>query len=236
MLNRKPFLITLFMLAIGIPLHGAAIDSTLYTTYTLNGGTSLGYSVCGSTLQTSGCYSSGSLGPLGKIGAMLEGPPSTNTKTNTVTRQIYVLDVANGTSGTGVALYVYRKTDTISPSFDTVVVTLTNTIVLPLTGGSNTHAYMAANAGFLIIGTDQSGVIAKVARSKFIVTSFSPFSSNISAITSNKYGYVTVAFGTSGTGSAANIILGPNGATVSDGGGVQFMLETTQATLPAALP
>ena len=74
MLNRKPFLITLFMLAIGIPLHGAAIDSTLYTTYTLNGGTSLGYSVCGSTLQTSGCYSSGSLGPLGKIGAMLEGP------------------------------------------------------------------------------------------------------------------------------------------------------------------
>ena len=130
-----------------------------------------------------------------------------------------MLDVANGTSGTGVALYVYRKTDTISPSFDTVVVTLTNTIVLPLTGGSNTHAYMAANAGFLIIGTDQSGVIAKVARSKFIVTSFSPFSSNISAITSNKYGYVTVAFGTSGTGSAANIILGPNGATVSDEAG-----------------
>jgi hypothetical protein len=73
--------------------------------------------VCGSLPGSGGCYGSAYLGPFGKIGALLEGNPS--TKGNTVTRAIYVLDIATGTKGTDVALSIYKKTDTISSSFDT---------------------------------------------------------------------------------------------------------------------
>ena len=48
-----------------------------------------------------------------------------------------------------------QETDTISPTFDTVVVTLSKT-VLPLTGGSTALTSMAANTGFIFIGTDQN--------------------------------------------------------------------------------
>lgn len=130
-------LTALFVFGIAVPLHGAAIDSTLYTSDSLFNGNTVSFTVCGATQLSSGCYGSGSLGPFGKIGGMLEGSPSTNLKTNTVTRSIYVLDVAYGTRGTGVALYVYRKSDTISATFDTVNVSLTNTVVLPLTGGQH---------------------------------------------------------------------------------------------------
>src|SRR5262249_52528611 len=82
-----------------LPLH-AALDSTLYTNYSLAPGrTRVDWVVCGSLPFTSGCYGSGTLGPFGKIGGMLEGYPAFNLSKGTVTRFIYVLDVAGGLHG-----------------------------------------------------------------------------------------------------------------------------------------
>jgi hypothetical protein len=121
---------SLILLVVGgaAPAYATAPDATLFTTYSMfNNFTTVNWVVCGSTQQTEGCYASGSLGPFGKIGAMIEGNPKTNLKTNTVTRFIYVLDVASGGNQNEVQLYVYKKTDAVTPSSDTVTVTLSKT-------------------------------------------------------------------------------------------------------------
>jgi len=232
--------VVLFTLCAPSSLHAAPIDSTLYTAYSLSGGdTYLSYSVCGSTQQSEGCYGGGNLGPFGKIGALLEGAASTNLKTNTVTRLIYVLDVATGTGGNEVVLNVYKKTDTISPTYDTVVVTLSKTVPLALTGGSTALASMAANNGFIFIGTDQTNFAIRLQKNNYAMTQFGGFSPplNVTAITSNKYGYITVTYGNRmGGGFNATIWFGPDGAGRGDGGGAYYMLEGSQALLPATLP
>jgi hypothetical protein len=234
-------LVALFTLFAASFLHAAPIDSTLYTTYSLRtGNTYVSYSVCGSTQQSEGCYGGGNLGPFGKIGALLEGAPSTNLKTSTVTRLIYVLDVAAGSGGNEVVLNVYKKTDTISPTFDTVVVTLSKTVTLALTGGSTALASMAANNGFIFLGTDQTPFAIRLQRNNYAMTQFGGFSPplNVTAITSNKYGYIAVTFGNhAGSGFPnATIWFGPDGAGRGDGGGAYYMLEGSQALLPSTLP
>src|SRR5437667_3668063 len=132
----------------------APIDATLYTRYNVNtAGTIISWNVCGSLSGSSGCYGSGSLGPFGRLGALLEGEPKTDRIANTVTRAIYVLDLTSGPNGNEVVLYVYTKVDTITTDSDTVTVTLSQTISLPLVAG---YAAMAANKQFLFIGTDHS--------------------------------------------------------------------------------
>ena len=136
---------------------GSPIDATLFTTYTIDSAhTNVSWLVCGSTQNTSGCYASGNLGPFGKVGALMEGNPKTDLSTNTVTRAIYVLDIASGSNLNEVELSVYTKTDTITPDFDTVSVTLSKTVSLPLVGGTSAGASMAANNKFLFIGTNRS--------------------------------------------------------------------------------
>jgi hypothetical protein len=87
-----PFLIAItvfgFLLTAVVPAF-AQPDLTLYTEYTLDAAhTNVNWVVCGSTQQTSGCYAMGTLGPFGKVGALLEGNQSANLTTNTVTRLI----------------------------------------------------------------------------------------------------------------------------------------------------
>ena len=152
-----PALVGVLILSGTVLLHAAAIDSTLFTTYTSNTKyTGLNWLVCGSTQATSGCYGSGSLGPFGRVGAMIEGNPAQNLLKGTVTRYIYMLDVAYGVNGDGVGLYVYKKVDTVTSSDDAVSVTLFKTVSLPLTGGSATVASIAASNKFLFIGTNQN--------------------------------------------------------------------------------
>jgi hypothetical protein len=59
---------------------------------------------------------------------------------------------------------------------------------------------------------------------------------NVAAITSNKYGYVTVTYGSFSGGASGFYLFGPNGALQEDGGGAPFMVNRTQAVLPSALP
>ena len=104
-----------------LPAPAAPIDGTLYTTYSIDTAhTNVTWIVCGSTQNAEGCYGSGKIGPFGKVGALLEGNPKQDLVASTVTRAIYVVDIASGANQNEVVLDVYAKVDTITPDFDTV--------------------------------------------------------------------------------------------------------------------
>ena len=206
------------------------IDATLYTSYFFNPDlTTPSWVVCGSTENTIGCYGSGNLGPFGKVGSMLEGKPRTTLSTNTVTRAIYVLDVAAGVNQNGVTLYVYAKTDVITPDSDRVTVTLTNTIPLALTGGISAKGFMAANGNFLLLGTDQSPSALSLDKRSFSIKQFGPYTENLSSISADPYGYLTAVF------DGIFFQLGPDGTDLGGGGGSWFLLNTVQG-VPATFP
>ena len=241
--SPRTFICSILLLALSatIPAFAqlpasAPPDSTLYTSYILGTGyQTVSWFVCGSTQESEGCFASGSLGPFGQAGAMIEGNPSVNG--NVVTRAIYVVDSAAGTSGTGVKLSIYKKTDTVTSSTDTVSVTLVRTATLPLIGGATALCSLGANNGFLFIGTDQSPNVVRVQKSNLVMTQFGGFSPplNVSAVTTDKYGYVAVTYGGFGT-TDANIEFGPDGQEVGDGGGAWVMLGTTTGLSTLTLP
>jgi hypothetical protein len=213
-------------------------DATLFTTYTMDlAHTSVGWSVCGSLPNSSGCYGSGSLGPFGKVGALLEGEPKVDLSMNTVTRAIYVVDIASGTNQNEVVLDVYTKVDSITPDFDTVTVTLSRTISLPLVGGISAQTSMAANKQFLFIGTNRSPDAVEINKRNFSITQLGGFSPpiNVSAITADQYGYVTLSYGSFNGFDTGFIVVSPNGIPNISGGGSNLMLNTVQAVLPSTL-
>lgn len=209
-------------------------DSTLYTTFNINSSFQTVYWVtCGSTQQSDGCYGSGSLGPFNQVGALMEGDSS--VKGNVVTRAIYVVDSGNPDD---VELYVYKKTDTVSPGGDSVSVTLAKTVTLPLVGGTSAICSMGANGLFLFIGTDQSPQAVRVQKSNLTVTQLGGFSPpiNVTSITADNYGYVNVTQGDFNSGESGSSVYGPDGYEQSDGGGAEFLLNTRTAVQPSALP
>lgn len=165
---------------------------------------------------------------------MIEGNPTQSVKKGTVTRYIYVVDVAAGSGANEVVLYIYKKVDTITASDDSVSVTLFKTVTLPLTGGAATVAYMAANPTFLFIGTNQDQSAVEVTKKTLALAQVGAFSGiNVSAITTDAYGYTTVTWG-SASGPNGFLVLAPNGNGEEDGGGSSFMLNTFHATVPSA--
>jgi hypothetical protein len=165
-------------------------DATLYTTYSIDTAhTSVSWIVCGSLPGSGGCYGSGSIGPFGKVGALLEGEPKVDLSANTVTRAIYVVDIASGTNQNEVVLDVYTKVDTITTDFDTVTVTLSQTISLPLAGGTSaqTVTSMAANKQFLFVGTNRTPNAVEINKRTFSIVQLGGFSPpiNVFAITAD---------------------------------------------------
>ncbi|MBS0380609.1 MAG: hypothetical protein JSS29_19175 [Proteobacteria bacterium] len=219
------------------PAWAAAPDAGLFTTYNVNNNLTAAYwFLCGSTQQTEGCYSSGTLGPFGRIGAMLESHPAING--DTVTRQIFVLDLASGTGGTGVTLYVYSRQDVITESSAVSTMTLKTTIPLPqLAGGAAATASMAANNTHLYVGTNLGSQAVSVARKSWLITTIGGVGgpASVSSITADAYGFVTVTFGV-GVQSSGFYVFGPNGNSPEDGGGAEFMLDTSNAVIPVPVP
>jgi hypothetical protein len=244
--NRHAFFNLIALTALGslVPAVGqeaaaaaAQPDATLFTTYSAGTGyQTFNYLVCGSTQETEGCYDSGSLGPFGRAGALIEGNP--RTQANVVTREIYVVDIASGPSGSGVKLYVYEKTDTVTSLFDTVVVKLARSVTLPLTGGAAALCSMAANGEYVFIGTDQSPQAVAVLKRTLAITPVGGFSPpvNVSAITADQYGYVTVTFGGFLSGENGFYVFAPNGQLSEDGGGAEFSLNTIAGLSTTTLP
>jgi hypothetical protein len=210
-------------------------DSTLFTTYSVATDLkSAEWIVCGSTKESEGCYADGSLGPFGHIGAMLESPPVSDG--NAITREIYVLDVANGKAADVVALLVYTKTDIVTATDDSVTVNLHRKTELPLVGGKAVTASMAANNAYLYVSTNQSSqavIVDKHDLKSFTTLGAGSPAAPVASITADSYGYVTVPFGAPNTSFA---VFGPTGEFEEDGGGGQFMLDDFNAVIPAALP
>lgn len=218
-----------------IAAAATAPDAGLFTAYVPSTGfTNMAFFVCGSVPGSEGCYGSGSLGPFGRVGAMIEG--GARVSGSAVTHNVYVVDVAAGASKTDVLLYRYLFTNTVQPPYATITYKLSKKIPLPLTGGIKAHASLAANAGFLFVGTDQSTSVVRVTKNGYALTSFGGFSNNptVSAITSDPHGFVMVAFG--GNTDGGNIEFGPDGNIFGDGGGIWFTLPSTQGILTTDLP
>jgi hypothetical protein len=141
--------------------------------------------------------------------------------------------VLDGGSNTNiVSLNVFKKTDTITSNSDTVSITPSKKLTLPLTGGSNALCSMAANDGFIFVGTDASPNAVKVNKLTYSLTKLPGFSPPlpVTAITANDYGYVTVTQEAATQGSGF-FVYGPNGMSQEDGGGAPFILNTTDAYL-----
>ena len=234
--RRISVLSLVLFVSIPVFLHAAAIDSTLFTTYTINSpqNTQINFSVCGSLPTSEGCYAAGAYGPFGRVGAMIEGNPTQNLKQSTVTRYVYILDVGFGSKENEVALYVYKRVDSITSGTDTVTVTLFKTVTLPLTGGTATVPSLAANKNYILIGTNQDNLAVEVKKSNLSFVQVGGSSGlTVSSITPDEYGYITVTWGTTINGF---VVIGPNGAVQENGGGPSFMLNTNEAILTSALP
>lgn len=231
--------ISLVALGTSVPaMASGPIDAGLFTTYEfVDGLTELDWVVCGSTQDATGCYSSGQLGPFENVGALMEGNP--RTKGDQVTRDLYIVDVGTGSSVTSITLYVYKKVDTISSNYDSATVTLVKTITLALGGGTGAVCYMAANNSFLFIATDQGPQAFEVNKSSFKPTQVEAIAGiNISSITADKYGFVTITQG-NGIGNPPVFgfaVYGPKGDLIEDGGGESFMLNTIMGVSASALP
>ncbi len=195
----------------------------LYTTYSFwTGYTFVDMVVCGSTSGSYGCYGSARLGPFGHVGALLAGQSLPSGRGVTV-RDLYIVDESAG-DGTGVTLDVYQETITVNSPSVTVNVTPTNTIALPLKGGMGANTYIAGNNDYLFIGTDQSPLALRVDKASLSFDEIGGFSppANVSSITTDDEGYVTVTFGNEGF-----YAYDPNGSTVEDGGGADYMLNSS---------
>jgi len=201
-------------------------DQTLYTTYTLGQNSqSIGYLVCGSTVETFGCYTSGSLGPFGRVGAVIQG--HIGHAGDFAVRDIYVIDVASGTGGTGVTLSVWRKTDTVSASSDSVQVEFVRSVPLPLTGGALANCYVVGTTSFLYIGTDQGGTAVQVRKSNYELNPIGGGGGGaITSITATDEGYVAISYGGPNEIGAGFQSFDPTGAALQVGGGYSVFLNS----------
>lgn len=227
MLMRRAVLVSFLILCASIG-YAATIDAGLYTTYTIpdKAGNELNWVVCGSVGTTNGCYASGTLSPFGKIGSIIEGAKTYDVSAGTVTRYFYVIDCEYGSTGNGVALYAYKRVDTITSSSESTTFTLEKTLSLPLTGGSSAVIYAAGNTGYLMIGSSLSTLPAEVTKKTYAINNSAPLSGAPIAITADNYGYITV------TTDGGFYVIGPNGEPQEDGGGTPSMVNTLIGVLP----
>lgn len=210
-------------------------DANLYTSYSFsNSLQQVNWLVCGSVPGSEGCYGSGSLGPFGSVGSLMEGNPQV-LNASAVTRTIYVVDTYSPKNGK-VVLNVFNKTEVIGNAQATFSIVLERTVILPLVGGQGVPAVMAANKGYLYIGTTWSTNAAFVDKQFYFPSPLGGFSPpcNVSSITADTYSFVTVTFGSS-VGNGGTYIYSPTGEMVADGGLITYMLNAQNGLTPASL-
>jgi len=227
MLMRRAVLVSLLILYGSIG-YAATIDAGLYTTYTIpdKARNEVNWVVCGSVGTTNGCYGSGTLSPFGEIGSIIEGSKHYDLSAGTVTRYLYVIDGEYGSAQDGVALYAYKRVDTITADSASTTFTLEKTLALPLTGGSSAVIYAAGNADYLVIGSSLSTLPADVTKKTYAIYNGAPISGAPISITADNYGYITV------TTDGDFYVIGPNGEAQQDGGGAPSMVNTLIGVLP----
>jgi hypothetical protein len=212
-------------------------DAGLFTSYQFPDTFQYAYVfVCGSTQEIEGCYGEYTLGPFGHIGALLEGPAA--IAGNTVTRHLYIVDVATGTTSKDVTLYEYQRVDTITSTEDFVVFTVKKEIPLPLVGGPTAHCFIAANHKFLFIGTDKGPSAQMMEKENYELVTIDGFSNQlpVSSISTDDYGYVTVTFGPFDSGGSGFVVINSSGVSPETGGGAVSMLASNIGLSTSSLP
>jgi hypothetical protein len=199
--------------------------SGLFATYSANA-TSVSFTVCGSLPESEGCYGFATMQPFEQACAVLEGKPKIN-KDNVMTRAIYVLDKRTSKAAP-ITLYVYKRTDTLTDSDDTVQVTLEQSVPLGLTGGSSSHCSMAGNDDYVYAATDQDETAAGINKKTLTVSQLGGFSppSTITSITADDRGYVSLHF------VEGFYVFAPDGSGEEDGGGAADMVNTRNGWIP----
>jgi hypothetical protein len=199
--------------------------ANLFATYSASqDGSSVSFDVCGSVQQSEGCFGGASLGPFGHACAVIEGKPK--TKGDVVTRDIYVLD--KGSQGNSAAvLDVYKRTDTITATDDTVQVSLTQAVSLGLPGGPSTECSMGAGKTTVFAATTASNQVAAIDISTLSVSPEGGLSppATVTSITADDRGYVSVQF------TEGFYLFGPNGEGEEDGGGNAALVNTRNGWL-----
>ena len=207
--------------------RNGALDANLTTTFSLyDHNTQISWVTCGSTAESEGCYGSGSITGLTHACAMLEGASTTSGQT--VTRNIYILDM--GDTSDAPSLKVFEMADVFTDSYVTTTITLYNTVQLPLTTGGN--CAMAANQGVILAGTSQSFQAAKFNLSDYTVQAVGGFTPQlpVTQITANDAGYVLVTFGSGReTGQSGFYVYGPDGSSIESGPGMPFLGNSLNA-------
>lgn len=150
-------------------------------------GKSLGWSTCGSTGPTSGCYGAGTLQGFGNACAALSGPGG----------RLYVFDKqsldANGEPTQEAALFVFRQSIEVSGDGQaTVSFRQVKKAPLPLQGGATAHCFIAANAQDVVLGTDADGAIAWLDKKTNAVRPGASGAGKTSSITANEAGFVVI--------------------------------------------
>lgn len=207
-------------------------DHAFFTSYSMGpGNTSVDWTVCGSTAATKGCHGSGTMGPFGSAASLIEGNPVVDSATGTVTREIYVCDVVAGTGKTHAVLKDFRKTDVVSSSGDATSVALVKSVPLSLAAGAGAACFMAADDGFVFVGTDKDVRYAKVAKDTLGVKLANDVDVDISSMTADAYGYVHMTFGNSVFESIA-----ADGKTAFLASGIEFKVGKTLGLTNKNLP
>lgn len=202
---------TFFALAGTSHAFATALDANLFATYTVSP-TSVQFDVCGSTADSEGCFGGGTMAPFQHACAVLEGTP--HTKGDIVSRDVYVLDRRSSKTAP-VTLYVYRRTDTITASYDSVQVTLAQTVPLSILGGPGAQCSMAANNSYIYAGTSVDTSAVAISKTDFSFNSVGGFSppATIKSITADDRGYVSIEF------NGGFYLVNPTGGGEEDGGG-----------------
>jgi len=236
----------LMMVLAALPMSTLATtpppDAGLYTSYSIGSGyQNVTWTVCGTTQMTEGCYGSGTLGPFGHAGALIESSPVVDVATGTVTRYIYIVDNAAKSEGNDVVLNVYKKVDVVTSSTDTVTVSLVKAVPLAaLRGGLNTSTYMAANENYIYVATNDYTWAVRIQRTNLthqVQTAGVSPPASVSAITSDFYGNVTVTFGgTTTNGTAGSLQFDINGNSIGTSTSNEYMLNTSAALQTSSLP
>jgi len=225
--------VLLATLAIALPAHAQQKlpDSTLFTTYEVNQAlTQISWVTCGSLPQSEGCYGSGNFGPFTDACAIVQSVPGP-LNFNTVVRYIYIFDTGSGANGA--TLTAYKRTDVVGSTNDTITIVTLDVVPLPtLVGGPGVTCSMAQNPSYVYAATNQSTTAAAINKMTFSVSSAGITEGNVTAITADSYGYVTIRQG-SGF-SAGFTVYGPNGQEEEDGGGSSFMINPIDAVFPSS--
>ena len=205
-------------------------DSNLYTVYQLSGDTAINWTTCGRTGNSSGCYGSGSLGPLAGPCAIMEtGETITG---NTISRYVYIVE-ASSTGFKNAVLDVYLKQDVLTGGSDIPSISLVHRIDLGLAVGLKTACFMAGGPRYLFIATALSVRAMRYDKFTGKVVPESESSSPaapVTAITADERGYVTVSH--SSARAPAFDVYDPNGDNTDTGGGTNFMLNASVGTKP----